>query len=238
MYSFRLDPGALGVGVAFTAAKDHDGQMLSLGGAHGSRGRPAGVATVEDDLGVRLALVRQVHGRAVVEANTSNLEDLADAEADGLVTTTPGIGLAIRVADCVPVLLADGDAQVIGAAHAGRVGLTVGVLEATVEAMRDRGAERIRAWIGPHICGQCYEVPEAMADEVAARVPAVRTTTRWGSPGLDLGAGAAAILELSGVAVSRVPGCTLEQEDLHSYRRSAAASGRQAGIIWLPTRLP
>ncbi len=239
MYDFYRDPGADGVGVAFSDAVATDGGVLSLGGAHGATGRAPGLAVLEADLGVPLAVVSQVHGTdvAVVGADT-DLAVLATRSADALLTTRPGIGLAVRVADCVPVLFADAAGGVIAAAHAGRVGLADGVLQTTVAAMRDAGAEAITAWIGPHICGRCYEVPEAMATEVEQRVPGSRGTTDRGTPGLDLGAGARGVLTGLGVRVHEVGRCTLQTPTLHSYRRDAAASGRQAGIIWLTGGTP
>lgn len=233
MYDFYRDPGADGVGVAFSDAVAADGSVLSLGGAHGATGRAPGLAVIEDDLGVGVAVVSQVHGREVaVLGEDTDLSELATRSADALVTTRSGLALAVRVADCAPVLLADADAGVIGAAHAGRVGLAGGVLQATVAAMRALGAGAITAWIGPHICGRCYEVPEAMAAEVEAAVPGSRTRTSTGTSGLDLGAGAAGILERLGVPATDVSRCTLQTATLHSHRRDAAASGRQAGIIW------
>ena len=239
MYDFYRDPGADGVGVAFSDAVATDGGVLSLGGAHGATGRAPGLAVLEADLGVPLAVVSQVHGTdvAVVGADT-DLAVLATRSADALLTTRPGIGLAVRVADCVPVLFADAAGGVIAAAHAGRVGLADGVLQTTVAAMRDAGAEAITAWIGPHICGRCYEVPETMAAEVGQRVPGSRGTTDRGTPGLDLGAGARRVLTGLGVRVTDVAHCTLQTPSLHSYRRDAAASGRQAGIIWLTGGTP
>jgi len=233
MYLFHRDPGADGVGVAFSDAVAPDGSVLSLGGAHGAGGRAPGLAVVEADLGLPLAVLRQVHGVAVADADAASLDQLAAIQADGLVATRSGFGLAVRVADCVPVLLADRGAGVIGAAHAGRVGLAAGVLQATVQAMRAKGATQLEAWIGPHICGHCYEVPEQLADQVAAQVPGTRSITSWGTPGLDLGAGARGVLERLGVRATDVGRCTLENPDLHSHRRDAGASGRQAGIIWL-----
>ncbi len=229
MYFFRTDH------VAFTDAAGPEGDVLTLGGAHGRAGRPPGVSVVEADLGIRLALVRQVHGRDVVAVGAENVDQVAQQEADAMVTATPGIGLAVRVADCVPVLFADWQAGMIGAAHAGRVGLAAGVLQATVVALRERGATDLQAWIGPHICGQCYEVPPEMAHDIALKVPDVASVTRAGTTGLDLGRGAAAVLHSLGVEVQRVHGCTHERADLHSHRRSPDSAGRQAGIIWLPS---
>lgn len=139
----------------------------------------------------------------------------------------------VRAADCVPVLLADPDAQVIGAAHAGRLGMALGVVPATVARMRELGGDRITAWVGPHICGSCYEVPVDLRDEVAATVPASRSTTSWGTPALDIGAGVRAQLTAVGVEVVDVGRCTRESPDLHSYRRDGARAGRQAGVIRL-----
>lgn len=157
----------------------------------------------------------------------------ARPECDGLVTGESGMVLMVRAADCVPVLLADPEARVIGAAHAGRLGVVGGIVPATVARMRELGAARITAWIGPHICGSCYEVPADMRDEVAAVEPATSATTSWGTPALDLGAGIRAQLERDGVTVVDVARCTRESADLFSYRRDAADAGRQAGVIRL-----
>ena len=143
--------------------------------------------------------------------------------------------MAIRVADCLPVLLADASAGVVAAAHAGRVGLVAGVLPAALAAMRGQGARDITAWIGPHICGACYEVPGAMRAEVTATLPGAWSTTAWGTPALDLGDAAAIQLEGEGCTVHRLDPCTKETATLHSHRRDAADAGRQAGIVWLPT---
>lgn len=153
------------------------------------------------------------------------------ASADALVTDEPGVVLLVRAADCVPVLLADPRAGVIGAAHAGRPGVAAAVVPHAVEAMRDLGAQDLTAWIGPHVCGACYEVPQALQDEVAAAVPATRALTSWGTPSLDLGAGVRAQLEADGVKVVDVSACTRESPDLFSYRRDGPRSGRLAGLI-------
>jgi len=137
------------------------------------------------------------------------------------------------VADCVPIVLADPEAGVIGAVHAGRQGVALDVVTRTVEQMRTLGAGAMRAWIGPHVCGACYEVPEQMRSEVAALVPAAYAETSWGTPSLDLGAAVEAQLDKAGVVSVRIDQCTLESKTLHSYRRQGAASGRIAGLAWL-----
>lgn len=154
-------------------------------------------------------------------------------EADGLVTDVPGVALLVRVADCVPVLLADPDGGVVGAAHAGRNGLVAGVAPATVARMRDLGADRIVAWVGPSICGRCYEVPEELRREVAVAVPEAAAETSWGTPAVDVGAGVVAQLRAEGVEVVDASRCTREDQELWSYRRDGDAAGRLGGLVWV-----
>ena len=192
---------------------------------------------VADAFGVRPeAVVRasQVHGRDV---HVIRPEDELPLEpmpkADALVTTRPDVVLAVRAADCLPVLLADADQRVIGAAHSGRRGLYVGVVPATVEAMRELGASRITAVLGPYACGKCYEVPAEMRAEVAERAPASYAETSWGTPAVDVAAGVRAQLDELGVQVVDATRCTIESEDLYSYRREGPVSGRMAGLVKL-----
>lgn len=180
-----------------------------------------------------LVLAEQVHGAGV--AVVTGPADAAHAGTDALVTATPGLALVVLAADCLPVLLADPVAGVVGAAHAGRAGLAGGVLQATLSAMRELGADpaSTTAVVGPAACGRCYEVPEAMAAEVERAVPGSRGTTRRGTASVDLTAGAVGLLERAGVAAVRATGgCTLEQPHLYSYRRDGR-TGRHAGVVWL-----
>ncbi|GGO87093.1 laccase domain protein [Nocardioides phosphati] len=178
--------------------------------------------------GATLCDMQQVHGAEVALADPG-----ADAApvCDAIVTDRTDVVLAVRVADCVPVLLADPAAGVVGAAHAGRLGVQQDVVGATVARMRDLGARDVTAWVGPHVCGSCYEVPPAMQDEVAAAEPSTRSTTSWGTPALDLGAGVRAQLERAGVTVELLGPCTLESDSLYSHRRDGAAAGRLAGLV-------
>jgi len=137
------------------------------------------------------------------------------------------------VADCVPLLLADVDRRVVAAAHAGRPGLVAGIVPATVARMRELGAARIVAWLGPSVCGRCYEVPADMREQVAAAVPASFSETSWGTPAVDVAAGVVAQLEAGGVEVVDAFRCTLEDDDLYSYRRQGTASGRLGGLVWV-----
>ena len=173
--------------------------------------------------------MRQVHG-ADVHVVTAGSEI---PTGDALVTAEAGTVLMVRVADCVPILLADPEARVVAAVHAGRPGMVAGVVPAAVAAMRSAGARDLHAWVGPHVCGDCYEVPEQMRAEASAVVPAAYAETSWGTPALDIGAGVRAQLTDAGVTTVDASRCTIEDEDLFSYRRQGTASGRLAGLVWV-----
>lgn len=189
--------------------------------------------------GAPVAYAWQVHGRGVhVVAGPGEVPDDGPvARADGLVAVGGRVALAVLVADCVPVLLADPAAGVVAVAHAGRAGVVADVVGATVEAMLAEGAEpgRVRAVVGPAVCGRCYEVPAALRDEVAAAVPGAASTTSWGTPALDLPAAVLARLDTLGVAASRAGGCTLEDTRWFSHRGHGAdptrPAGRLAGVV-------
>lgn len=194
-------------------------------------------ARVAAEIGVQprdLRFMSQVHGARV--AHVGREPAARPPEADAQVTRETGIALAVLVADCVPVLLAARRSNVIAVAHAGRRGVTAGVVPATVTAMQELGARpsRIVAKVGPAICGRCYEVPAAMQEEVCAAVPEARSTTAAGTPGLDLRAAVVAQLITAGVLAIEVEAwCTAERDDLYSHRRDGV-TGRFAGLVWLP----
>lgn len=231
MYSLRTSTGP--VDLAFTdrydgvSAVPFDSLNLALVGDDDPAAVEQNLALLLDDFapGAQLADMHQVHGHTVLEAGGPR------QQCDALVTDRRDVVLMVRVADCVPVLLADTGARVLGAAHAGRQGLVEGVVEACVARMRELGADRIEAWVGPHICGACYEVPATLQQEVAAREPVSLSTTSWGTPALDIGAGVRAQLDRAGVAVHDASRCTLESQDLYSHRRDGAGAGRFAGVI-------
>jgi YfiH family protein len=188
--------------------------------------------------GAPVAYATQVHGAGVVvlsgppPAGTESV-----GEADALVSVDPGVAVAVLVADCVPVLLADAAAGVVAAVHAGRRGLVAGVVQAAVDAMVAQGAEvgRIRAAVGPAIAGESYEVPAGLQDEVASVVPQTRATTAWGTPALDLPAGVVAVLAGAGVAhVVTHARDTWKDPALFSFRRSSR-TGRFAGVVRPPS---
>lgn len=226
MFSFRDHrEGDVRVDVAFTDAS------LDLQGLR--PGFEQSLPALEGACGVRFARMNQVHGDTVLlveEPGPAPTEPVPTADA--LVTTTPGLGLMVRVADCVPVLLADPATGVIGVVHAGRAGVALDVVGRTVRRMQEQGAHDLLAWVGPHVCGGCYEVPEQMREEVAAVVPQTRAETTWGTPALDLGAGVRAQLRAHGIDPVEVARCTREDDALHSYRRDGERSGRLAGLVW------
>ncbi|RPF22036.1 peptidoglycan editing factor PgeF [Myceligenerans xiligouense] len=195
--------------------------------------------------GIPVAFAHQVHSDRVIplgsrEHSRWHAGPPPDTAGDGdaLVTAERDLGLGVLVADCVPVLLADPAARVVGVAHAGRKGTAAGVVLRALESMAERGArpDRVRAAVGPAVCGRCYEVPEELRDEVAAAVPGAFAETAWGTPALDLPAGVGAQLSAAGVAVTHVRRCTLEDEAFFSHRRATTRgtiTGRQAGVVAL-----
>ncbi|GHD00976.1 polyphenol oxidase family protein [Zhihengliuella salsuginis] len=235
-FSQPVDGGDRSVRVAFTT-REAGNLALHVGDD------PAAVAARRDRLVPDLGLpgpaqfMDQIHSSLVahVEGPVSPAPT-----ADALVTTADDLPLAVMVADCLPVVVSAvaGGRVALAAAHAGRRGLLDGVLRETVSALRaavpaDGGAEPvITAWIGPSICGRCYEVPATMRAEAEQQLPGTGSTTRWGSDGLDLPAGAARQLRGLGADVVESGACTLEDERFYSYREDPG-TGRIAGIIWL-----
>lgn len=170
--------------------------------------------------------MNQVHGDEVVEIKT--LGD--DPTCDALITTLPGIALAVMVADCIPLLLSS--STVVGAVHVGRRGLMNSVAIKALDAMRKLGAGQIHAQLGASICGRCYEVPQDLADEVTAKHPAATSLTNNLTPALDLPRALIADLVAHGVTYEATSRCTLEDYEYFSYRRHNI-TGRNAGVVWL-----
>ncbi len=211
---------------------------LDLGGARADR-RDVGenFALLARELRVTgLVTMRQRHGNVVAFIGDDAADDVvpgAGPECDALVTDRPDTALCVRAGDCVPIALADAHQGVVAVAHAGRRGVVAGIIDATVTAMRGHGATSVTAWVGPHICAGCYEVPAALRSEVAVVAPAAFGCTTRGTPAVDIGAAVVAQLQAAGAQVVDRALCTLESPDLFSYRRDAARSGRTAGIVVL-----
>jgi len=175
----------------------------------------------------QVQFMNQIHGDDFVIVN--KLTDI-DPTCDALITTTAGIGLAVLVADCIPLLLSS--KTVIAAVHVGRKGLVNSIARKVIHEMRRLGATTIHAQLGASICGRCYEVPEAMADEVARTHPAAHALTRGGTSALDLPKALIAELVSQAVTYEASTQCTLENNEYFSYRRYNI-TGRNAGVIWL-----
>ena len=155
-------------------------------------------------------------------------------DADAAVTAVAGCELVVRTADCAPIaLLADGG---VGMVHAGWRGLAAGVVERAVAALGDLGVDpaSVRAEIGPCIRAGCYEFAGPGLDQLADRYgAAVRATTLWGTPALDVVAAATAALTGAGVGrVEVVGGCTACDRTWYSHR-ARAETARQASSAWL-----
>ncbi len=180
--------------------------------------------------------MRQVHGTTVTPVDGVTAVQGELPETDGIVTSTAGLALGVLVADCVPILAGEPAAGVISAVHAGRRGAAGGIALRMLTAMLQAGASvaAVEVLLGPAICGQCYEVPAVMRDEVEAELPGSACRTSRGTPGLDLRAGLARQLRALGVAgVAVDPRCTFTDPELFSHRRGAP-TGRIAGLIWMP----
>lgn len=203
--------------------------------------RRRGVAAVMP--GARLVTVYQVHGADCAVAG--EWDESARPHADALVTDRPGLLLGILTADCAPVLLADRQAGVIGAAHAGWKGAAAGVTDSTIAAMERLGADRARiaAAVGPCIAQASYEVDEAFRDRFlteSAERERFFAAGRAGHYQFDLERYVAARLVSAGIArVERLGLDTYADEDrFFSFRRAthrgAADYGRQISLIGLP----
>lgn len=206
-----------------------------------NRARVAAKLSVESE---KLLTVFQVHSPDVIEVTEPWTPETAP-QADAMVTATPGIALGVLAADCAPVLFADKNAHVIGAAHAGWKGAFTGVLEATIEAMIRLGAERngIAAAIGPCISRDAYEV----GPEFHARfMEAGSDNGKWFRPSekaghflFDLPGYAESRLQAADIATVSVLGkCTYQDSKrFFSYRRTTHRQesdyGRQISALML-----
>lgn len=225
------------------------GELASLNCGLGSNDDPALIAEnrrrVADAVlpGASLTGVYQVHGnRCVIVDGDTDLA--ARPEADALATRAPGILLGILTADCVPVLFADAEAGVVGAAHAGWKGAIAGVTDATLDAMESLGARRanIAVAIGPCIARASYEVDDAFVERFFASDPANERFFAAGKPGhalFDIAAYVAARLAAAGVTRIAIGGQDTYalQQDYFSYRRACHKGensyGRQLSVIGL-----
>jgi hypothetical protein len=209
---------------------------------HMAEANRAGAAQALGFLRKNLYLLKQVHS-ADVRTLTDYPDNDAPVEADAMVTKLPVLALGILTADCTPILFADPQAGVIGAAHAGWRGAVDGICAATVDAMVALGADpaRIVAAIGPTISGENYEVGEQFkADFLALQPDSERhffepagKRTHFDLPGF-----VQAQLRQSGVqTVEKIGGCTYGEPNRYFSHRygthQGTKTGRQVAIIGL-----
>lgn len=202
----------------------------------------------QEKIGKPIVWMDQVHGARIAPVTGGKLGEIAldsygfysAGEADGMIlersqTPRSGLALAVMVADCVPVLLADVTGRRIAAIHMGRAGMEKNIVGKAIDLFIERGSrpENIAAWFGPHICGRCYEVD----DDLAQRMPsAVRSLTRWGTPGIDIAYGGVLQAQQRRVRVEVSAQCTYEDANYYSHRRATHqqhSTGRFAGVISL-----
>lgn len=219
------------------------GLFSSLNCGYGSADDPANVREnrrrVAEHFGLGepdLQTLHQIHSTEVLTVTDERWSSPGAPKADGLVTDRPGVVLGVMAADCAPVLLADADAGVIGAAHAGWKGALGGVVDTTIAAMEKLGArrERIQVAIGPCIGPQSYEVgPEFPAPFLAqdeANAAFFRTASRAGHFMFDLPGYLVHRIARNGVAVAATGHDTLTAtEDFFSYRRNTLSGVRDYG---------
>lgn len=191
---------------------------------------PGGPERLAGVAGRPVSWLRQVHGGRVVEVGVAGV---AGEEGDAMVTVAPDAALAVLTADCAPVALASPEG-VLGAVHAGWAGLAAGVVEHAVAAMRELGAGRVEAALGPCIHAECYEFGAGDLDALAAALgPAVRSTTATGAPALDLPAAVAAVVARAGATLVADAGvCTACAADRCFSHRARREVERQAMVVW------
>jgi YfiH family protein len=209
-----------GASVVFTSRSA--GDMGSASGAPDQRRRHV--------VDLPWSVAYQVHGSRVLEVEEPGQG--SGEEADALVTTRPGLALAVLTADCAPVAFTSPEG-IIGVAHAGWRGLEGGVLEATVSALRARGASSVQASLGPCIHACCYQFgPEDLRRLVGRFGPTVVSTDRAGRPALDVPAAVRAALAHAGVErIDDADVCTA-CSDRHWSWRARADTARQATVVW------
>jgi len=236
MLQARSLAGLAGVRHAFFTREGgvSEGLYASLNGGVGSNDRREHVAENRARMAAALGLARaalvtayQIHSADVVVAETP-WTHAARPRADAIVTRVPGLAIGVSTADCGPVLLADADARVIGAAHAGWRGALAGVTDAVIAAMERLGAERRRivAALGPMIRAPSYEVGDDLAERFRAADP---TNARFFAPAarsghamFDLAGYVAARLSRAGIgAVEDLGQCTYaDAQRFYSFRRA------------------
>lgn len=174
--------------------------------------------------------VTQVHGGEVEIADETSRG--GECEADGLVTETRGVTLAISTADCSPIALSSREG-VVAAVHGGWRSLQSGIIGTTAAIMRRMGATDIAAALGPCIHVECYEFDdEAMRPMVALWGEAVRGRTSWGTPALDMTAAVGAACKASDIELAHVSDECTGCSTAYFSHRARGDRGRQVMLVW------
>jgi polyphenol oxidase len=186
-----------------------------------------------------LFVTTQVHGTASVEVSASDLiADIAACKADILVSRDPRVTIAIRTADCVPILLAEPVSGAVAAIHAGWRGIVDGVVRAGVKALLAcAGSNQItllHAAVGPHISTEAFEVDAAVGERLQACAPTTDVVYKFsqGKVLVDLRSVVEQQLRACGVqSVAHARGCTVLAPRFFSFRRDGQSSGRMISAI-------
>ncbi len=184
--------------------------------------------------GASVALVHQVHGALVLDGDGAGAPDEVVGEGDAVVVTRPGVLAAVRIADCVPILIAAPGG--VAAVHAGWRGTAEAIVQRAVAALCQRvgcGPGELVAAIGPCIAVDAYQVGPEVVAGIASVVPEQAfVQPRQPRPHVDLKAANAWLLDDCGVGrVDVLPHCTHGDSGFYSHRRDGPATGRQAGVI-------
>jgi YfiH family protein len=215
-------------------------RQLALRGESAEADR-ARLARAMDVAAADLVSVAQVHGRTVAVVRPG--EPSPDRqEADAIVSFDPARAVFVRVADCVPILIADRQHRVVAAVHAGWRGTCAGIAAAAVQTIAEAGVapEDLTAAIGPSIGPCCYQVDDRVRTAFLGMTPDAAAWFAEDGPGhwrLDLWQANADQLELAGVPVGAIVvarSCTADHPELwFSYRREGSSTGRLAAAIRL-----
>jgi YfiH family protein len=234
LMTLRESSAGLGASAgAFAALDGAAGFNLGLGSGEDRDVVAGNRARLGDALGLPLCWINQVHGTGVVEFKGEPTAAIPDADA--AFTCVPGLALAVLVADCLPVLIADESARCVAVAHAGWRGLSGGVLEALVASL-PQGLGRLHAWLGPAIGRDDFEVGDDVLQAFARSDPAAEQAFRPKQAGKWLGdlpwLARRRLAKLGLTAHGNADSTVADAKRFYSFRRDRV-TGRMAGVIWI-----
>lgn len=196
-------------------------------------------APLDGSAATSVTVLQQVHGTRIVEVQRPGQH--WGVSADAAWTSAPGATLAVRTADCVPIVLYGADLKgngAVAAIHAGWRGLLEGIVPAALTELRLHGVRHVRSVVGPHICALHYEFG---ADQLLAATqalgPAVASTTQWGTPAFDLGTAARLALLQNGAAIDGEIGRCTASDGRYFSHRARSEQGRTAMLVRLEAAL-